>query len=229
MQATLFGDDYSAPPAPRDGAARLRDRLLNHGAAGLSDDELLSILVPKGAAHATVYAARRYGGFAETAAETPEALRRSGVEDAAIAALKAVRELALRMLREEIRDRPALSHWQAVVKYLRAAMAGEPREQFRVLFLDKRNRLLRDEVLGDGTIDHAPVYPREVMRRALELNATALILVHNHPSGDPQPSKADVEVTRTLTQAAAPLGIAIHDHLVIGREGHVSMRAAGLL
>jgi DNA repair protein RadC len=128
-----------------------------------------------------------------------------------------------------VRKRRLLSSWSALLDYCRTAMAYEEREQFRILFLDKKNQLLADEVQQTGTVDHTPVYPREVIRRALELSATAVILVHNHPSGDPTPSRADIEMTRTIIDVGKPLGIAVHDHLIIGRDGHVSFRGLNLI
>jgi DNA repair protein RadC len=129
----------------------------------------------------------------------------------------------------EVMKRPLLGSWDKVIQYCKAAMAYEPREQFRILFLDKRNRLVADEVQGSGTVDHTPVYVREVLKRALELSACAIVLVHNHPSGDPTPSRADIEMTKEIIAAAAKLDIAVHDHLIVGRDGHISLRSAGLV
>jgi DNA repair protein RadC len=143
--------------------------------------------------------------------------------------IKATHAVVARMLREEVKKQPALSSWKQVISYVRAAMAHERTEQFRILFLDKKNILLRDEVQQRGTVDHAPVYPREVVKRALELGASALILVHNHPSGDPTPSRADIDMTKDVQKAAAALGLAVHDHIVIGRRGHASLRTLGLM
>src|SRR3954454_4320990 len=165
----------------------------------------------------------KFGSFAEAVGST------TSMQEEAAAYLATVRAAALRMLHGKIKDRPTLSSWSAVLDYLRAAMAFEPREQFRVLFLDKRNHLIADEVQQRGTIDHTPVYPREVIKRAIELGAAALILVHNHPSGDPKPSRDDIEMTREIAKAAEALGLSIHDHLVIGRKGHASFRSLGLL
>src|SRR5712672_2616919 len=159
-----------------------------------------------------------FGSFAEAVAST------TGMQEEATAYLATVRAAALRMLHGKIKDRPALSSWSAVLDYLRAAMAFEPREQFRVLFLDKRNHLIADEVQQRGTIDHTPVYPREVVKRALELSATAVVLVHNHPSGDPTPSRADVQMTQQIVDIAKPLGIAVHDHIIVGKDGHASLK-----
>ena len=143
--------------------------------------------------------------------------------------MKAMYAAVTRVLRGEIKQRPVLLSWSAVLDYLRAAMAFEPTEQFRLLFLDKRNCLLADEIHQTGTIDHTPVYPREVARRALEVGATAIIAVHNHPSGDPTPSQSDAAMTKVLSEALQPLGITVHDHIVIGKQGHASLKALGLL
>nr|WP_302474180.1 DNA repair protein RadC [Roseococcus sp. MDT2-1-1] len=149
--------------------------------------------------------------------------------EAGVAALRTVQAAALRLSERQLRDAPVLHNWDRLLDYLTAALSRERVEQFRVLFLDARNRLLAEEVLGTGTVNHAPVYPREIMRRAIALHATALILVHNHPSGDPTPSRADVEMTREVAEAARMLGITLHDHLIIGRGGHCSFRKEGLM
>jgi len=143
--------------------------------------------------------------------------------------LRLLQEAALRIGRGEVAKRPVISSWSALIAYTKAALAHEPREQFRVLFLDKKNQLIVDEVMNEGTVDHAPVYPREVARRALELSASAVILVHNHPSGDPTPSGADIDMTRQVIEAGRALKIAVHDHLVVGREGVASFKALGLI
>jgi len=153
-----------------------------------------------------------------------------GVGEAVIDQLKIVRAAAGRLLREKAKKQDVtLSSWRALVDYCMAQMARETNEQFRILFLDRKNKLLRDEIQGRGTVDHTPVYPREVVKRCLELGASAIILVHNHPSGDPTPSTADVEMTKQIVAAAKPLDIAVHDHLVIARTGHVSLRQMGLM
>ena len=152
-----------------------------------------------------------------------------GVGDAVIAQLKIVEAAARRLARGQMLGRPALSSWSALLDYCMAAMARAPREEFRVLFLDRKNVLVADEVQTRGTVDHAPVYPREIVKRALEHGASAIILVHNHPSGDPTPSRADIEMTRDIAAAAKALHIAVHDHLVIGRGGHASFKSLGLL
>lgn len=172
----------------------------------------------------------RFGSLGDiAAAEITELRRTHGMEPAAIFDLKLLRELSVRLSRSTACARPVLSSWNALVAYARTTLAHLPREQFRVLFLDRRNILLRDEFLAEGSVDHAPVYPREVIRRALELSASAVILVHNHPSGDPSPSKADITVTRQIVDAARLFGIQVHDHLVVGREGTASFRTLGLM
>ena len=152
-----------------------------------------------------------------------------GVGEQAVTDLKLFRAIAERMGQDSVRKRPVLSSWNALLDYCRTAMAYEEREQFRILFLDKKNALIADEVQQTGTVDHTPVYPREIMRRALELSATAIILVHNHPSGDPSPSRADIQMTKTIAEVAKPLGITVHDHLIIARDGHASFRGMGLI
>ena len=151
------------------------------------------------------------------------------VGQSVITELKLIRAAALRLMRGEIMQRPALSSWTQVLDYCRAVMGFETREQFRILFLDKKNHLIADEVQQRGTVDHTPVYVREVVKRALELSSTAIILVHNHPSGDPMPSRADIEMTRQIVDAAKPLGVQVHDHIIVGRNGHASLKALRLM
>ena len=152
-----------------------------------------------------------------------------GVGDGVVTELKIVHAAGLRLIKGEISQRALLSSWSAVLDYCRAAMAFAEREQFRILFLDKKNGLIADEVQGIGTVDHTPVYPREVMKRALELGASAIILVHNHPSGDPTPSAADIDMTRRLIEAGDKLAVKVHDHIIIGRNGHASFRTLKLI
>ncbi len=171
-----------------------------------------------------------FGSFAEVIAASPARLREvEGVKDGVVAQLKIVQAAALRLSRSRLLGKPALSSWAALLDYCSAAMARATAEEFRVLFLDRKNTLVADEVQSAGTVDHAPVYPREIVKRALELSASALILVHNHPSGDPTPSRADIEMTREVVEAARSLRIAVHDHIVIGRGGTASFKALGLL
>ena len=167
----------------------------------------------------------KFGSFAEVIA-APEArlAEVEGLGPAGITELKIVRAAASRFLRGAIKKRPVLSSWSSVLDYCRTAQGFADREQFRVLFLDKRNALIADEVEQTGTVDHTPVYPREVVKRALELSATAIILVHNHPSGDPTPSAAGIQMTKAIIAVAAPLGIAVHDHVIVGKDGHASLK-----
>jgi DNA repair protein RadC len=152
-----------------------------------------------------------------------------GVGESVVTDLKVVEAAARRLARGAVTKRPVLSSWSAVIDYCRAAMAFAEKEQFRLLFLDKRNALIADEVQQSGTVDHTPVYPREVVKRALELSASALILVHNHPSGDPSPSAADIKMTKEIAEVAKPLGITIHDHIIVGRDGHASLKGLRLI
>ncbi|MDI1328228.1 MAG: DNA repair protein RadC [Brevundimonas sp.] len=172
----------------------------------------------------------RFGSLgAVVAADIGELARAGDAAPAVVADLKILRELAVRLARIDACRRPAIASWSALQAYVRAALAHQPREQFRALYLDRRNTLLQDEFIADGTVDHAPVYPREVIRRALEVSASALILVHNHPSGDPTPSQADIEMTRKIVEAARVFGLQVHDHLVVGRQGTASFKALGLI
>jgi len=214
---------------------RLRDRFLSGGADALPDYEMLELVLFAAIPRRDVkplakHLIAHFGSFAEVIAAPRERLREiDGIGDAVATQLKLVEAAALRLSKTKIIGKPALSSWQALLDYCKAAMARAQREEFRVLFLDRKNVLIADEVQGTGTIDHTPVYPREIIKRALELGASALILAHNHPSGDPTPSRADIEMTRDIAAAAKPLGIAIHDHLVIGRSGHMSFKSLGLL
>ncbi len=173
---------------------------------------------------------QHFGSFAEVIGAPLTRLREvKGVGESVALDLKIVEAALKRAMKGQVAKKPVLSSWSAVIDYCRLAMAFAEREQFRILFLDKKNALIADEVQQTGTVDHTPVYPREVMRRALELSATALILVHNHPSGDPTPSGADMRMTRELVDIAKPLGIAIHDHIIVGRDGHASFKGLGLI
>ena len=173
---------------------------------------------------------RRFGSFAEVIAAPPSRLREvEGVGESVVTDIKIVEAAARRIARGAVAKRPVLSSWSAVIDYCRTAMAFADKEHFRVLFLDKRNGLIADELQQTGTVDHTPVYPREVVKRALELSATAIILVHNHPSGDPTPSSADIKMTRTIGEIAKALGVTVHDHIIVGRDGHASFRGLGLL
>jgi len=214
---------------------RLRDRFADVGSDALSDYELLEMALFRSIPRADTKAPAKalltaFGSIAQVLGAPPERLKEvPGIGDAVAQDLKLIAALAQRMLRSDLRGRQVLSSWSQVLEYCHAAMAFEEREQFRILFLDKKNCLIRDECQQVGTVDHTPVYPREVIRRALELSASAIILVHNHPSGDPTPSRADIEMTKLLITTAEPLGIAIHDHIIIGKNGHVSMKGMRLI
>jgi DNA repair protein RadC len=173
---------------------------------------------------------KKFGSFAEVV-HAPEARLREvdGIKDASITQIKLIAAAAHRIAKGEIKGSIALSSWSDVIDYCRTGMAFGDKEQFRILFLDKRNQLISDEVQQTGTVDHTPVYPREVIKRALELSATALILVHNHPSGDPTPSQADIHMTKAIIDIASPLGISVHDHIIVGKNGHASLKGLRLI
>ncbi len=172
----------------------------------------------------------RFGSLGAVVGASPGELARASSAGPAVPTdFRLLREFAIRLAREDACRRPVITSWTALLAYVRTALAHEPREQFRALYLDRRNILLRDELVADGTVDHAPVYPREVIRRALELSASAMILVHNHPSGDPTPSRADIEMTRQIVEAARIFSLQVHDHLVVGREGTASFKTLGLI
>jgi len=234
-------DRESAPkkaPAPeahyhghRD---RLRARYREHGDAALADYEILEMLLfrliprkdTKPIAKALISRFETLAGvFGAPIGLLQEV---DGIGETVALDLKLISTIGHRTLKSELRQKHLLSSWSAVIDYCHAAMAYETKEQFRILFLDKRNALIADEVQQTGTIDHTPVYPREVVKRALELSATAIILVHNHPSGDPTPSRADIDMTKLIVETAKPLGIAVHDHIIIGKDGHVSLKGLRL-
>ncbi|MCK5041939.1 MAG: DNA repair protein RadC [Sphingomonadales bacterium] len=214
---------------------RLKDRFLKSGAGALADYELLELVLCLAIPRRDVKPLAkelldRFGNFAEVINADNERLKEiNGIGDNAVVALKLVRDGAVKLTQENIIDRPMLSSWSALIDYCRASMAYNKTEQFRILFLDKKNVLIADEVQQEGTVDHTPVYPREVIKRALELGASALLLVHNHPSGDPTPSRADIEMTREIAEAGKKLGVKVHDHIIMGRSGHVSFKTLNLL
>lgn len=213
---------------------RLRERFVASGDT-LADYELLELLlfrlIPRADTKPVAKALlARFGTLAEVLGAPASLLQEvKGVGASVALDLKVIATAAKRMARGEISGREVLSSWAQVLDYCRASMAFEEREQFRILFLDKKNALIADEVQQTGTVDHTPVYPREVIKRALELSATAIILVHNHPSGDPTPSRADIDMTRTIIDTAKPLGISVHDHIIIGRKGFASMKGLALI
>lgn len=237
MPAPL-GHNSSAPaePAPHyhGHRGRVRERVLKAGPESLPDYELLELLLfyaidridTKPLAKRLL---ERFGTLGDVFAAEPGQLREFEIDQRTLVLFRALRESARRLAERKVKDMPVLTNWQQLIDYCHTALAHEKTEQFRILFLDRKNVLIADEVQQRGTIDHTPVYPREVIKRALALNAAALILVHNHPSGDPKPSRDDIEMTREIRKAAEALGLSIHDHLVIGRKGHASFRSLGLL
>ncbi len=238
----LDDDDIAAAAPPprqpsyiRDHRARLRQRFMSGGADAVPDYELLELVLFRAIPRQDVKPlARRlieeFGDFSEVVSAPPARLREvTGVGDAVVVELKIVEAASHRLARTRVMQRHVISGWAQVVTYCRTVMAHRGTEQFRVLYLDRKNALIADEAQGQGTVDHVPVYPREVVKRALELDASALILVHNHPSGDPSPSREDIAMTASIEQAAQALGLTVHDHIIVGRSGELSFRAEGLL
>ena len=238
---TRGADDRALPPglaeAPhyKGHRERLRSRFAETGDQGLPDYEILELLLFRSIPQRDVKPLAkeliaRFGSLSGVLGARRERLTEGkGVGDSVAADLKLVEAAGRRLARQSIQDKPVLGSWKDVIDYCHAAMAHADRETFRILFLDKRNHLITDEVQGVGTVDHTPVYPREVIRRALEVSATAIILVHNHPSGDPTPSNADIRMTQDIIAIAGPMGISVHDHIIIGRNGHASLRGLKLI
>lgn len=214
---------------------RLRQRFRDAGGESLPDYELLELLLFRSIPRRDVKKLAkdliaRFGSFSEVlGAPLGRLLEVGGIGESTALDLKIAEAAGRRLLKGEVRKRISLSSWTALIDYCRVAMAFAEREELRLLFLDKKNGLIADEVQQTGTVDHTPVYPREIVRRAIELSATALILVHNHPSGDTTPSQADIRMTHEVVAIAKQLGIAVHDHLIIGRSGHTSFKGLGLL
>jgi DNA repair protein RadC len=214
---------------------RLRERFRSAGADALSDYELLEMVlfraIPRGDVKPLAKSLlKKFGSFAETIHAPETRLREiDGVGEVTITEIKLIAAAAQRIAKGQLQRRTLLSSWHEVIDYCRTSMAFADKEQLRLLFLDKRNQLISDEVQQTGTVDHTPVYPREVIKRALELSATALILVHNHPSGDPTPSSADIQMTKAIIDIAAPLGISVHDHIIVGKSGHASLKGMRLI
>jgi DNA repair protein RadC len=228
-------DAAQAPPHYHGHRERLRTRFRNGGSDALADYELLELVLFRAQPRRDVKPLAKalitkFGSFAEVIAAPRQRLAEvDGLGETTITDLKVIEAAARRLAHGEVKRRAVLSSWTAVLDYCRAAMAFADKEQFRILFLDKRNQLIADEVQQTGTVDHTPVYPREVVKRALELSATAIVLVHNHPSGDPTPSRADIEMTKEIIAVARPLGIAVHDHVIVGKDGHASLRGLGVI
>ncbi|OQW55947.1 MAG: hypothetical protein A4S14_11210 [Proteobacteria bacterium SG_bin9] len=226
---------FSEAPHYHGHRERLRGRFRDVGADALSDYELLEMVLFRALPRRDVKPIakdliQRFGSFAEVV-HAPEARLRevNGIGDAVVVEIKLIAATASRVTRGQLKQRTLLSSWAAVIDYCRTAMAFAEKEQFRILFLDKRNQLIADELQQVGTVDHTPVYPREVVKRALELSATAIILVHNHPSGDPTPSTADIQMTKAIVDIAGTLGIAVHDHIIVGKNGHASLKGMKLM
>ena len=215
--------------------ARLREKFLKGGPEALAEYELLELLLFMAIPRRDVKPLAKgliahFGCYASVlSADTDDLLAFEGLSEGSVAAIKAVQASARHLAREQVINKPVIASWDALVSYIRTAMAHQRKEQFRLLFLDRKNKLIADEIQGEGTVDHAPVYPREVVKRALDLGASALILVHNHPSGDPAPSKGDIAMTRDIVEACRSLDITVHDHIVVAKGGHASFKAMGLL
>ena len=239
-----IGDADEATPLPlpeklpsyiADHRKRLRERFMSGGAAALPDYEMLELVLFRAIPRQDVKPLARllldtFGDFNRVISAPGQRLMQvKGVGETVVQELKIVEAAAQRLMRARVMQRPILSSWDALLDYCHTAMAHRETEQFRILFLDRKNVLIADEEQARGTVDHVPVYPREVVKRALELNASALILVHNHPSGDPTPSEADIAMTMQIRDAAEVLGIVIHDHLIIGKGRELSFRAQGYL
>jgi DNA repair protein RadC len=243
MTSAPDGPDTRSAPKPAKVAAsphaghraRLRDKLLNRGQDALADYELLelilSIAIPRRDVKPLAKALMaEFGSLAEVIhAELPRLEAIKGMGETSIAALKVMQAATIRVTRDQVSDKPVLGGWDALVGYLKASTAYREREVFRVLYLDQKNVLIADEVVNEGTINHAPIYPREIMRHALTLGATSIILCHNHPSGDPTPSRQDIAVTRDIIDVGKKLGVKVHDHVIVGRSGEKSLRAMGLM
>jgi len=223
-------EDKAAEPHYKDHRKRLRQRFLAGGADALPDYELLELLLTLAIPQKDVKPLAksliaRFGSFNQVLTASPEALQEvDGIKEAAATALKVIQAAAQRLARQEVMNRPVLASWDKLLDYCHISLAHRDIEQFHLLFLDRKNVLIADEAQQRGTVDHTPVYPREIVKRALELAATAVLLVHNHPSGDPTPSTQDVKMTLDIIAVAAPLGVTVHDHIIVGRQGHASLK-----
>ncbi|MCV6601272.1 MAG: DNA repair protein RadC [Cohaesibacter sp.] len=228
-------EDASVKPHYMGHRERLRHKFRTSGPQALHDYELLELVLFRAIPRRDIkplakQLLERFGSFSEVISAPDHLLEEfPGIGPSVITEMKIILAAAAHFAHGKVKNRPVLSSWKAVIDHCRTSMAFNTIEQFRVLFLDKKNALITDEVQQEGTIDHTPVYTREVIKRALELSATAIILVHNHPSGDPTPSQADIDMTKVLASAAEPLGISIHDHIIVAKNGHTSFRGLGLL
>ncbi len=228
-------DPLTPPPSHTGHRQRLRARFMQAGESALADYELLELILFRAIPRRDVKPLAktligRFGDYASVISAPPARLREiEGLGEAAVIELKLVEASATRLAKNSVIERPILSSWSKLMAFCKAQIGRLEHEEFHVLFLDRKNRLIAQEAQGRGTVDHVPVYPREVVKRALELNASAIILVHNHPSGDPTPSRADIEMTKQIIDSAKPLGVTVHDHIIIGRELDASFRALGLI
>jgi len=236
-QTSLLTEDKPKKDEPhyKGHRQRLRERFLNGGSDALQDYELLELLLFMAIPRRDVKPLAKtllksFGSLPELMAASVEELTRiDGISENTATALKTVSAISARTMKQELQQKPVLNNWTRLMDYCHATMAHEKKEHFRILFLNKKNELIADEIQGSGTVDHTPAYPREIMKRSLELGATALILMHNHPSGDPNPSQADVDMTRQIIRAAEPFNITIHDHIIISRNGYSSLKNKGLM
>lgn len=213
---------------------RLRQRFLKNGREALQDYELLELILFMSIPRRDVKPLakdliKRFGSLGNLLRADTAALEEAGLSEGTATAIKIIESTAFYLLQHDVQGKPVLASWTKLIDYIQASMAHEKIEQFRLLFLNKKNELIADEIQQTGTVDHTPAYPREIMKRALDHGATAIILVHNHPSGDPTPSKADVDLTRTVIEAAKPFGIVIHDHIIVAKSGTASLRQMGLI
>jgi DNA repair protein RadC len=235
MPSDTSDQSSAEPPHYHGHRMRLRDRFNSAGPDALSDYELLEMVLftakPRGDMKPLAkILIKKFGSFAEVINAPAARLREvEGVGERTVTELKLIAAAASRIAKGQLEQRTGLSSWKDVIDYCRTSMAFADKEQFRILFLDKRNQLISDEVQQTGTVDHTPVYPREVIKRALEVSATAIILVHNHPSGDPTPSQADIQMTKAIIGIAGPLGISVHDHIIVGKNGHASIKGLKLI
>ena len=233
----LFPDiqDKKEQPHHMGHRQRLRERFLKGGVQALQEYELLELVLFMAIPRRDVKPLakellKRFGSFSDLMNAAPEELMKvDGVSEGVATSLKIITASAHHLMKTELMEQPVLSNWTRLMDYCQATMAHETREHFRILFMNKKNELIADEIQGSGTVDHTPAYPREIMKRALELGATALILLHNHPSGDPKPSQADIDMTQQIMRAAEPLNILIHDHIIIARSGYTSFKSMGLI
>lgn len=231
----MSGEAQQETPHYHGHRQRLRDRFLAGGSVALADYELLEMILFASKPRGDVKPLAKkliatFGSFAKVVTATPEQLYKiEGMGDAAVASILLTHAATERLLREQVIDKPLIQGWSALLDYAKASMAHKKIEEFRILFLNRRNELVHDEVQQRGTIDHTPVYTREVVKRALELGASSIILMHNHPSGDHTPSKADIEITQQVVEATKSVGIKVHDHLIISERGHYSFRSNGII